>query len=72
MLINQEEKQSCNARQDICTVRWVKPNEVSWSVLVPAFILVLSISIWKILMETVGFEGIIVDLRGFIEFIGAT
>ena len=69
MLIDQGEEQSCNIRLDIFTVRWVKPNDISWSVLASVIIPVFDIYLSKILMVGAGFEGIIVGLRGFVEFI---
>ena len=69
MFIVQGEERSCNIRLDIFTVRWVKPNDISRSVLASVIIPVFDIYISKILMVAAGFEGIIVGLRGFVEFI---
>ena len=69
MFIDQVEERSSNIRLDIFIVRWVKPNDISWSVLVSVIIPVFDIYIFKILMVAAGFEGIVVCLRGFIEFI---
>ena len=50
MFIDQEEERSCNIRPDICTVRWVKPSDISRSVLASVVIPVFDIYISKILM----------------------
>ena len=56
MFVDQGEERSCNIRLDIFTVRWVKPNDISWSVLASVIIPVFDIYTSKILMVAAGFE----------------
>ena len=40
MFIDEREERFCNIRLDIFTVRWLKQNDIAWSVLVSVIILV--------------------------------
>ena len=50
----------------------IEPNDVFWSVPAITNCRDVSLDILKALTIATGLEGIVVDLRGFLEFVGVT
>ena len=72
VLVDKAEERTRNVRLDILAVWRIEPNDVSWSVPASVACLVIVPRILKALTIAAGLEGIIVDPRGPIKFVGIT